>query len=99
MPETKHRYRSIYGRVFCKWNRVDGKKVYTVEVPANTEAHMILSGIDRVLTAECWSQRDEPFRKSVGIHGRKIRKQKLSGLFFGVRAPKRPKAVEKGRNK
>lgn len=44
-------YRSVYGEVSSGWERKDGKTVYSVRVPAGTEAHFTVPGIDRVLSA------------------------------------------------
>lgn len=44
-------YRSIYGKVGCKWERKDRKVIYTIEVPANTRAHFTVPGMDRILEA------------------------------------------------
>lgn len=44
-------YRSVYGEVSSGWERKDGKTVYSVRVPAGTEAHFTVPGIDRILSA------------------------------------------------
>ena len=45
-------YRSVYGSVGCRWERTDdGKTVYTLEIPANTQADFTAPGIQKVLTA------------------------------------------------
>ncbi len=37
-------YNSVYGKVECRWEKLDGKTVYTVTVPANCEAEIELPG-------------------------------------------------------
>ena len=44
-------YRSVYGEVSSGWERRDRKTVYSVKVPAGTEAHFTVPGIDRILSA------------------------------------------------
>ena len=45
-------YRSVYGSVGCRWERTDdGKTVYTLEIPANTQADFTAPGIQKVLPA------------------------------------------------
>lgn len=44
-------YKSIYGTVSSGWERVGEKTVYTVSVPAGTEAHFSAQGIDKILSA------------------------------------------------
>ncbi len=38
------RYNSVYGMIGSKWEKKDGRTVYTVLVPANCEAEVILPG-------------------------------------------------------
>jgi len=44
-------YKSIYGTVSSGWERVGEKTVYTVSVPAGTEAHFSAQCIDEILSA------------------------------------------------
>ena len=44
-------YRSIYGTVKSGWRRENGKTVYNVVIPAGTEAHFFVPGIDETLSA------------------------------------------------
>lgn len=44
-------YRSVYGKVSCRWEKQEESVVYTLEIPANTTAHFCVPGIDRQLTA------------------------------------------------
>ena len=38
-------YDSVYGTVFCRWDKKDdGEYSYHIEVPANTDAKVILTG-------------------------------------------------------
>ena len=39
---AKAEYNSIYGKVACGWEKKDGKITYTVEIPANCTAELIL---------------------------------------------------------
>ena len=41
---AKAEYNSVYGRVGCRWDRREGKTVYSVTVPANCEAEIRLPG-------------------------------------------------------
>ncbi len=41
-------YHSIYGKVESKWERRDGKTVYTVIIPANCTAEIRLPGLDEM---------------------------------------------------
>ncbi len=45
---AKAAYNSIYGKVECKWERRDGKTVYTVTIPANCTAEVRLPGLDKM---------------------------------------------------
>ena len=45
------RYQSIYGEVGCAWRRENGKTVYTIRVPANTGAEVVLPSGKYELTA------------------------------------------------
>ena len=38
------RYNSVYGEVYSRWEKRDGKTVYTVSVPANCTAEIVLPG-------------------------------------------------------
>lgn len=51
LTHAKASYRSIYGTVESGWKKQEGKTVYTITIPANTTARLILSNGDiRVLT-------------------------------------------------
>lgn len=39
---AKAEYDSVYGKVSCGWEKKDGKATYTVKIPANTTADIIL---------------------------------------------------------
>ena len=44
-------YKSIYGTVKSGWRREGGKTVYSVSVPANTSARIVLPDGERTVTA------------------------------------------------
>lgn len=44
-------YRSVYGKIKSGWERRNGKAVYTISVPANTTAKVILPDGEKTLTA------------------------------------------------
>ena len=44
-------YQSVYGTVKSDWRREGGKTIYTISVPANTTAKVILPGGEKTLTA------------------------------------------------
>ena len=48
---TKCEYQSVYGKVSCGWVRENGKTVYTISVPANTSARIVLPDGERTVTA------------------------------------------------
>lgn len=48
---AKCEYQSVYGKVKSDWRRENGKTVYTISVPANTTAKVILPGGEKTLTA------------------------------------------------
>ncbi len=53
-------YDSVYGTVSCAWSNVEGKRVYTVTVPANTAAALSLpGGLKQELAAGCYSFEEE----------------------------------------
>lgn len=48
---AKCEYKSVYGTVKSDWRRENGKTVYTISVPANTTAKVILPDGEKTLTA------------------------------------------------
>lgn len=48
---AKCEYQSVYGKVKSDWRRENGKTVYTISVPANTTAKVILPDGEKTLTA------------------------------------------------
>ena len=48
---AKCEYQSVYGKVKSGWERRNGKAVYTISVPANTTAKVILPDGEKTLTA------------------------------------------------
>ena len=48
---AKCEYQSVYGKVKSGWRRENGKTVYTISVPANTTAKVILPDGEKTLTA------------------------------------------------
>ena len=44
-------YKSVYGKVACGWKKCGQKTVYSVTVPSNTTARLILKGEEKLLTA------------------------------------------------
>lgn len=48
---AKCEYKSVYGTVKSDWRRENGKTVYTISVPANTTAKVILPDCEKTLTA------------------------------------------------
>lgn len=52
MPKTDLSYDSVYGTVENRWERANGRTVYTVTVPANTTAEVKLpSGTLKIVGA------------------------------------------------
>ncbi len=45
------KYNSVYGLVESRWEKKDGKTVYTIVVPANCEAEIVLPGGTRETVA------------------------------------------------
>ncbi len=43
-------YKSVYGTVKSGWRREGGKTVYTISVPANTSARVVLPDGERIVT-------------------------------------------------
>lgn len=41
---AKCEYQSVYGRVSSKWEKKDGKVKYTIEIPSNTTAEIVIGG-------------------------------------------------------
>ena len=48
---AKCEYKSVYGTVKSDWRRENGKTVYTISIPANTTAKVILPDGEKTLTA------------------------------------------------
>ena len=48
---AKCEYQSVYGKVSCGWEREINKTVYTISVPANTSARIVLPDGERTVTA------------------------------------------------
>ena len=48
---AKCEYQSVYGKVKSDWRRENGKTVYTISVPANTTAKVVLPDGEKTLTA------------------------------------------------
>ncbi len=48
---AKCEYQSVYGTVKSDWRREGGKTVYTISVPANTSARIVLPDGERTVTA------------------------------------------------
>ena len=48
---AKCEYQSVYGKVKSGWRRENGKTVYTISVPANTTAKVVLPDCEKTLTA------------------------------------------------
>ncbi len=48
---AKCEYKSVYGKVSCGWKKENGKAIYTVGIPANTTAKVILPSGEKTLTA------------------------------------------------
>ena len=48
---AKCEYQSVYGKVKSDWRRENGKTVYTISVPANTSARIVLPDGERTVTA------------------------------------------------
>ena len=44
-------YRSLYGKVCSRWERSNSETVYTIEIPENTEATVILPDGEKTVTA------------------------------------------------
>ncbi len=51
LTHAKASYQSIYGRVESGWQRRDGKTIYTVTIPANCTAAIIIGGKIETVTA------------------------------------------------
>ena len=45
------KYNSVFGMVESRWEKKDGKTVYTIRVPANCEAEIVLPGGTRETVA------------------------------------------------
>ena len=53
-------YTSVFGKISSKWEKEDGKITYTVTVPANCEAEIILpKGLRKTVGAGTWTFREE----------------------------------------
>ena len=53
-------YTSVFGRIESRWERSDGKTAYTVTVPANCEAEIILpKGLRKTVGAGTWTFTEE----------------------------------------
>ena len=71
-------YRSVYGEVSCRWEKKDGEVSYTIAVPPNTSAEVVLPGMEPFLMqggekrtiSSAWNRRQpcEPFRTAEGVH-------------------------------
>ena len=48
---AKCKYQSVYGKVFCGWERENGVTTYKIVIPANTTAKVILPGDEKTLSA------------------------------------------------
>lgn len=48
---AKCEYQSVYGKIKSGWRREGGKTVYTISVPANTSARIVLPDGERTVTA------------------------------------------------
>ena len=48
---AKCEYKSVYGKVKSGWRREGGKTIYTISVPANTTAKVVLPSGEKTLTA------------------------------------------------
>ena len=48
---AKCEYQSVYGKVFCGWERENGVTTYKIVIPANTTAKVILPGGKKTLSA------------------------------------------------
>ena len=48
---AKCEYKSVYGKVKSDWRREGGKTIYTISVPANTTAKVVLPNGEKTLTA------------------------------------------------
>ena len=48
---AKCEYQSVYGKVFCGWERENGVTTYKIVIPANTTAKVILPGDEKTLSA------------------------------------------------
>lgn len=48
---AKCEYKSVYGKVKSDWRREGGKTIYTISVPANTTAKVVLPSGEKTLTA------------------------------------------------
>ena len=53
-------YTSVFGRITSKWEKAGGKITYTVDVPANCEAEIVLpQGLHETVGAGTWTFREE----------------------------------------
>ncbi len=50
LTHAKASYQSIYGKVESGWQRKDGKTVYTVTIPANCTAEIVINGTTKTAT-------------------------------------------------
>ena len=48
---AKCEYQSVYGKVFCGWERQNGETTYKIVIPANTTAKVVLPSGEKTLTA------------------------------------------------
>ena len=48
---AKCEYQSVYGKVFCGWQRENGKATYKIVIPANTTAKVVLPSGEKTLPA------------------------------------------------
>ena len=60
MEYCKATFESSYGTIGSGWERKDGKVIFTVKIPANTVATIVLPGIDR----ESLTEHGKPFREN-----------------------------------
>ena len=48
---AKCQYQSVYGKVACGWKRQNGKTIYSIVVPANTTAKIVLPDVEKMVHA------------------------------------------------
>lgn len=48
---AKCEYQSVYGKVACGWKRENGKTIYSIVVPANTTAKIVLPDVEKMVHA------------------------------------------------